>query len=139
MRNIIIDLQNSDAWKIQLTTAINLISLKDAEEEGAIHSTSDNIKFTPYSHANEVIDELFKLLCSKHQGNLETSLRGSNFGFDLVQLMYYKCHRVIFIRGGSYNDSPHWVKRKKAAINLKNTDDKCFQYAATVALNYDEI
>ena len=139
MRNIIIHLQNSDAWKIQLTTAINLISLKDAEEERAMHSTSDNIKFTPYSYANEAIDELFKLLCSKYQVNLEASLRGSNFSFDLVQLMYYKFHKVIFIRGGSYIDSPVWVKKKKATINLKNTDDKCFQYAATVALNYDEI
>ena len=30
-------------------------------------------------------------------------------------------------------------KKKKAIINPKNTNDKCFQYAATVALNYQEI
>ena len=30
------------------------------------------------------------------------------------------------------------MKKKKATINPKNTDDKCFQYAATVALNYEE-
>ena len=30
-------------------------------------------------------------------------------------------------------------KRKKATKNPKNMDDKCFQYAATVALNYEEI
>ena len=53
--------------------------------------------------------------------------------------MYYKCNRVIFSRGGSYIDSPDWIKKKKATINPKNTDDKCFQYAATVALNYEEI
>ena len=47
LRNIITDLQNSEAWKIQLTIAISFISLKDAEEECAIHSTSGNIKFTP--------------------------------------------------------------------------------------------
>ena len=28
---------------------------------------------------------------------------------------------------------------KKVTINLKNKDDKCFQYAATVTLNYREI
>ena len=28
------------------------------------------------------------------------------------------------------------VKKKKAIISSKNNDDKCFQYAATVALNY---
>ena len=26
--------------------------------------------------------------------------------------------------------------KKKATINPKNNDDKCFQYALTVALNY---
>ena len=30
-------------------------------------------------------------------------------------------------------------KKQKATINLKNEDDKCFQYAATNALNYQEI
>ena len=31
------------------------------------------------------------------------------------------------------------MKKKRATINPKNTDDKCFQYTATVALNYEEI
>ena len=30
-------------------------------------------------------------------------------------------------------------KSKKATLNLKNKDDKCFQYAAKVALNYGKI
>ena len=36
-------------------------------------------------------------------------------------------------------DSPDWIKKKKPTINPKNTDDKCFQYAATVALKYGEV
>ena len=43
--------------------------------------------------------------------------------------MHFKC-------GGPYIDSPDWIKKKKATVNSKNGDDKCFQYAATVALNY---
>ena len=53
--------------------------------------------------------------------------------------MYYKCHNINFSCGGLYIDSPDWIKKKKATINLKNTDDKCFQYSKTVALNYEEI
>ena len=53
--------------------------------------------------------------------------------------MYYKSHKVSFIRGGSNIDSPDEIKEKKATMNPKNTHDKCFQYAATVALNYGEI
>ena len=88
MRDIIIDLQSSDAWKIQLTIEINFISSKDTEEERVMHSTSDNIKFTPYNDAEKVVQELFESLRSKYQDNLETSMRESDFIFDLVQLMY---------------------------------------------------
>ena len=139
LSNIIIDLQNSDTWKIQLTIAINFISLKDAEEERVMNSNSGNIKFTPYSDVNDVIEKLFKSLCSKYQDNLETSMKGSDFIFDSVQLMYYKCHKVSFKRGGLYIDSPDWTKRKKSTINPKNADNKCFHYAANVALNFEEI
>ena len=112
---------------------------KRYEEERVMHSTSNNIKFTPYSDVNEVIDELFESLCWRYQGNLETSMKGSDFIFDSVQLMYYKCRKVNFKRGGSYIDYPGWRKKKKATMNSTNTDDICFQYAATVALNYKEI
>ena len=139
MRRIIIDLQNSDTWKIQLTIAIKFISSKDAEEERVMHSSSDNIKSKSYSDANEVTDELFESLCSRYQVNIETSIRGNDFIFGSVQFLYYKCHKVNFKRGGSHIDFPDWIKKKKATINPKNTDDKCFQYTATVALNYEEI
>ena len=64
-------------------------------------------------------------------------MRGSDFIFDSGQLMFYKCRKVNFRRGGSYIDSSNWIK--KATINPKNIDDKCFQYAVTVVLNYEGI
>ena len=33
-----------------------------------------------------------------------------------------------------------WIKNKNTTINIINKkDDKCFQYAVTVALNFEEI
>ena len=104
-----------------------------------MHSRSENIKFTSYNAVNEVVNELFDSLHSRYQGNLETSMGGSDFIFGSVQLVDYKCHKVNFRRGGSYIDSPDWIKKKKARINPKNKDDECFQYAVTVALNYGKI
>ena len=78
MRDIIIDLQSSDTWKIQLTIAINFVSSKDSEKERYRHSTHDNIKFTSYYDENAVYEryeliitvyELFELLSLKYQGN----------------------------------------------------------------------
>ena len=40
-------------------------------------------------------------------------MRGSDFVFDSVQLMYYKYHKVNFKCGGSYIKSPDWIKSKK--------------------------
>ena len=100
---------------------------------------SNNIKLTSYNDANEVVNKLFESFLLRDQDNLEASMRGSDFVFDSVQLMYFKCHKVNFKRGGWYIDLPDWIKNKKATKNQKNQDNKCFQYAATVALNYDEI
>ena len=52
--------------------------------------------------------------------------------------MNYKYHKVNFKHDGSYVNSSDQIKKKKT-INPKNTGDKCFQYAATVALSYKEI
>ena len=66
-------------------------------------------------------------------------MKGSEFVVDSVDLLYYKLHKISLNRGGSYINSPEWLKNKKAAINPKNSDDKYFQYAVAVALNYEHI
>ena len=71
---------------------------------------------------------------------METSMTGSDFIFDCVYLLHFKYHEINVNRDGSYIDSPDWIKNKKAATNPINTkDNKCFQYAVTVALNRKEI
>ena len=59
-------------------------------------------------------------------------MRVSEFVFDNVDSLYYKLHKISLNRGGSYIDSPKWLKNK-------NNDDKCFQYALTVVLNHEQI
>ena len=67
-------------------------------------------------------------------------MRGSEFAFDYVQLLHYKYQRINFIHGGSYIDSPDWLKNEKATVNLINKkDNKSFQYTVTVTLNSEEI
>ena len=79
MREIIIDLQSSDTWKILLNITVNIISSKDTEK--SVHSMSDNVKFTPYNDANKVGNELFESLRSKYQDNLEKSVKGNEIFF----------------------------------------------------------
>ena len=52
---------------------------------------------------------------------------------------YYNFNKTSIYRGGSYIDSPKWLKNKKSTINPKNNHHKFFQYAATLAPNFDNI
>ena len=45
LRDMIIDLQNSDTWKVQLAIAIAFVSSKNIDEEHVMHSKSNNIEF----------------------------------------------------------------------------------------------
>ena len=62
---------------------INFISSKDAKKECVMHMKSNNTEFMSSINVDDV-DELFKLLFSRYQNNLETSMRGTDFIFDSV-------------------------------------------------------
>ena len=63
-------------------------------------------------------------------------MNGSYFTFDSIYALYYDYKKISLSRYRSYIDSPEWLKNKKRTINPENNDDKCVQYALTVALNY---
>ena len=61
-----------------------------------MYSSSGNSKFTSYNDTNDFIDEIFDSPRLKYPVNLETSMKVSYFIFDSVQIMYYKCHKVLY-------------------------------------------
>ena len=100
---------------------------------------SNNVQIMMRSETDEIIEALFESFLQKYQERLEESMRGSEFVYDSVDSLYYNLNKVSLSRVGSYIDSPQWLKNKKATINPKNNDGKYFQYAVTVALNYEKI
>ena len=67
--------------------------------------------------ADDFTEKSFKSLKNIYQNNLE-SIKGSEFVFDYVHLLYYECHKINPNGGGLYIDSPDWIRNKKAKINL---------------------
>ena len=51
--------------------------------------------------ADNVINELFDSLKNGYENNLKLT-KGSDFVFDYVQLLYYKCHKINLNCSGSY-------------------------------------
>ena len=109
--------------------AINFISFKDSKDlnkNQTINLKSDSTETVMGSETDKIVEELFESLLQKYQ-ELEVILF-------LIVLIH------CLSRGGSYIDSPKWLKNKKTTVNPKNNDnDKCFQYALTAALNYEQI
>ena len=90
------------------------------------------------SDINETVNGLLITLKENYSNDL-TRMGGSEYYFERVGLLKYKLHKISLRRGGSYIDSPKWVKNKKGTINPKNEDDKCFVYGIIASLNHDKI
>ena len=96
-----------------ITIPISFISSKNnKDEEHVMHSKSNNTEIMISDEEDEVIKKLLDSLRNRYQNNSQ-SMRGSEFVFDYVQLLYYKCHKISLNCGGSYIDSPDWIKMKK--------------------------
>ena len=126
-------------WKIQLTMSINFTSSKDPDETSNMYTISDNTKLIMSSETNDITEEPCKYLLQKYQEGLEESMKGSQFIFDSVDLISYKLQKQVLTERDHHIDSPEWLENKKAIINPRNNDDKCFQYALTATLNHQNI
>ena len=104
---------------MQLIMSISFISSEDSDEARNMSTKSNNIEIVMGNETGGIIDKLFESLLQKYQG-LEESMRGSEFIFDSVDLLYYHFQKTTLSRKGrSYIDSPKWLKNKKATINPK--------------------
>ena len=73
----------------------------------------DNMDVMVYDNLDETITEIFHFLFSIYQISLETQMTGIDFIFDCVNLLYYKCKKINFKRGGSCIDSPDQIRKKE--------------------------
>ena len=119
---------------------INFISSKrDSDETRTMRAKSNNVEIMMGSEIDEIIEYLFESFSERYQEGLEESMRGIEFIFDSADALHYDLNKVSLSGGRSYIDSLEWLKNKKATINPKYNGDECFQFALTVALNYEKI
>ena len=123
-------------WKLQLSAEISFVLQKPGSDEIRImYTRSIPEEIMSGSETEEVAENLIIQLLQKYQDNLQNKMKGSDFIFNGVNYLYYDPNRTIWIL---YRISK-WLKDKKCTINQKNTDNKCFQYATTLALNFNNI
>ena len=143
LENIIRNYMSIGEWKIQLAISAQFISSRNPEQFRIRHSNSKNIEIMSGSDADDVVNDLLLTLKENYSNDL-TRMDGSEYHFERVVLLKYKLHKISLRRGGSYIDSPKWIKNRKGTINPKNEDDNCIDdnciiYAIIAWLNLDKI
>ena len=139
LRDMINNYKTRRESKIQLIMQINFVSFKDSKETRTMYTKSRNTEIMMGKKTDGIIEELRKSLLKNYKKDLKKPMRESEFVPDSIDLLYYHLQKIGLKRGGSYIDSPEWLKNKKTTINTENNDDNCFQYALTVALNHQNI
>ena len=126
----------SNKWKIQINMHVNFISSNDTVEILTIFVLSDNEDIRLGNETGDIIKGLINSFLNNYQKEEIILRNGSNFVFESVDLLSYHIHKTSLKRGNSYIKSPEWIANKKATINPKNEDNRCFQYSIIVALHH---
>ena len=140
LNDLINNEKDKGEWKLQLSAEISFVSQKPgSDEKRVMYTRSICEEIMIGSETEEITEKLIMSLLQKYQDNLQNKTKGSDFIFNGVNYLFYDFNRITISKGGSYIESPKWLKDKKCTINQKNNDNKCFQYATTLALNFTNI
>ena len=92
-------------------------------ETAKAYFSSETIQNLRADEAMKLVEDSFRSIEEKIQSYAQN---GSAWQFKEVEQL--EIHTVKFnpLKGSSYIDLPKWIKDKKAIINIKNRDDKCF-------------
>ena len=64
----------------------------------------------------KTFEKLFDSILQRYQKGLEESMKGSDFVSDYVESLNYIFHKVDLKRGGSYIETPEWIKKMQQSI-----------------------
>ena len=129
-------LKNNRRTKVKLILRCNMERISLVSETGTIvepaafHSNVEvNLEATDE-------DELYNAMVDRALETMATfQMRGSNWTFQSIIAL--EIHTVAYrpLRGSSYIELPEVLAKKKAIINMKNKDEKCFTWSILRALN----
>ena len=80
--------------------SINFISSEDFDETRNMRTKNDNIEIMMGGETDEIIAGRFISLLQRYQEGLEESMKGSEFIFESVDLLYYHLQKTSLKRIG---------------------------------------
>ena len=125
-RKFLIDLLNKEttnrAVRSQATIWIRFV--RDKVEQASLAFNSRMMTVYSLNDKNEIVTAIIEHMAQQIEN---PALRNSKFVFDRVLHMDIDFNRLNLTRGSSYVLLPDWLMKKKAIINPKNSEMKCFK------------
>ena len=86
---------------------------------------------------NTDVEEVFNEMVDEIEAAIQKTENAEGSGWMLESIIDIKLHTAEWnpLNAGSYMELPAYLKNKKAIINMKNQDDKCFLWCVLRALN----
>ena len=130
----LINKHKNDNWKIQLTMKIIFTPIEDFNDERALYVKTKDVEIMRSSGTNEIVKKSFESIIQKYQELIEYSTKNSGLILEGIELMNYDINKITINRGGSYIESPTWLKSKKCTINPQNKNDKTIVFNMVLLL-----
>ena len=83
------------------------------------------------------VEEIFKEMVDEIETTIQKTENAEGSGWVLESIIHIKLYTAEWnpLNAGSYMELPAYLRNKKAIINMKNQDDKCFSWCVLRALN----
>ena len=109
-----------------------LMSQGERIQEFAFHSKGLKL-ILEGTDENEIYDEMVEEILEEI--DMARDAEGSGWRFEKVEKLVLHTTRWEPVNAGSYIELPQELKNRKAIIDMKNQDDKCFMWCVLRALN----
>ena len=107
-----------------------LMEKKISDDKGLTTIFQDKAYFHSHNNTNLESSDVKKILFKVIRTiiNEITIYQHNGSGWYFKEVVHLEIHTVDFnpMRGSSYISLPDWIMRKKALLNIKNKDNKCF-------------
>ena len=131
------ELKKDKSLKVEMAVAVNMARRSDVKIIKARPFFNSGIQtFTSSASISEVYEKM-------KQRTIESfatyTSGGSGWIFQSIENLFLKVDRSNPLKGEGYIGLPAVIKSKKAVINVKNKDKKCFEYAILSTLHHNEV
>ncbi|XP_065204586.1 uncharacterized protein LOC135834592 [Planococcus citri] len=119
--------------KVNFCVSATYVDTRDETKIAYKHLQTKNDRITNRSELTNGISTLMKSVLDRHE-NIIDELTGSPWRIISINSFRVNINKYDPLRASSYIDLPKILKDKKAIINVKNTDNKCFLWSLLACL-----